>query len=67
MSMKAPGGTYTAITASPTAISGFTNRPPGEGVVTYVDWKQPVTYGDVPLGANSYRQVLTYTIVKSVL
>ena len=67
MYMKAPGGTYTAVTASPTAISGFTSKPPGEGVVTYVDWKQPAGYGDVPLGANSYRQVLTYTIVKSVL
>lgn len=67
MSMKAPGGTYTAITASPTSISGFTNKPPGESVLTYVDWKQPATYGDVPLGANTYRHVLAYTIVESVL
>lgn len=67
MSMKAPGGTYTAVTASPTGISGFTNKPPGEGVVTYVDWKQPAGYGDVPLGANTYRHVLTYTIAKTAL
>lgn len=67
MSMKAPGGTYTAITASPTAISGFTSKPPGEGVVTYVDWKQPAGYGDVPLGGNTYRQVLTYTIAEHIL
>ncbi len=37
-----------------------------DGDVTYVDYKQPVNYGDARLPSNSYRHELTYTIVNSV-
>jgi hypothetical protein len=69
MSMKEhTGGTYAAITGTATAISGFTSKPPtsDSGTDTYVDYKQPVGYGDQRLSSNTYRHLLTYTIVSSV-
>jgi hypothetical protein len=62
------GGTYTAIIETATTISGFTRKPPTSdtGTDTYVDYRQPIGYGDLPLRSNSYSQLLTYTIVNSV-
>jgi len=69
MSMKEhTGGTYTPITGTATTIDGFTSMSPtpNSGTDTYVDYKQPVNYGDRRLSSNSYSHLLTYTIVSSV-
>ena len=69
MSMKEhEGGTYGAITEVSTAISGFTGKAPtpDPGTDTYVDYKQPVDYGDERLSSTVYRHLLTYTIVGPV-
>jgi hypothetical protein len=69
MSMREhSGGTYGAITGTAVAISGFTGMSPtpDAGTNTYVDYEQPVGYGDQRLSSNSYRHLLTYTIVNSV-
>ena len=49
-------------------ISGFTGKAPtpDPGTDTYVDYKQPVDYGDQRLSGNSYRHLLTYTVVNGV-
>jgi hypothetical protein len=69
MSMRAhSGGTYNAINETPTAISGFTGMPPTPdgGTNTYVDYEQPINYGDQRLSSNTYRHLLTYTLVNNV-
>ena len=68
MSMRKHGSTYAAITGTATAIDGFTSMSPtpDAGIDTYVDYKQPVNYGDQRLSSNTYRHLLTYTIVSSV-
>ena len=68
MSMRKHGSTYAAITGTATAIDGFTSMSPtpDAGIDTYVDYKQPVNYGDQRLSSNHYRHLLTYTIVSSV-
>jgi hypothetical protein len=68
MSMRKHGSTYAAITGTATAIDGFTSMSPtsDSGTDTYVDYKQPVGYGDQRLSSNTYRHLLTYTIVSSV-
>ena len=60
-------GTYTAITGTAEAINGFSGKPKttDAGVDAYIDYKQPVGYGDVILGSGTYRHLLTYTIVAS--
>jgi len=62
------GGSYTPITGTAAAINGFSNKPKttDAGVDTYIDYKQPVGYGDVILGSGTYRHLLTYTIVAGV-
>jgi virginiamycin B lyase len=70
MSMRTHGdpNVYAAITGTATAIDGFTSMSPtpDSGTDTYVDYKQPVNYGDQRLSSNTYRHLLTYTIVSSV-
>jgi len=69
MSMKEHSrGTYGAIAATAFAISGFTGMSPtpDAGTDTYVDYKQPVNFGDQHRSSNSYSQLLTYMIVNSV-
>ena len=69
MSMKEhSGGSYAAITGAAVDINGFTSktRTPNVGTNTYVDYKQPVDYGDERLSSTVYRHLLTYTIVGPV-
>jgi hypothetical protein len=68
-SMRTGGESYAAITGTATAIPGFTDKPatPVGGTTTYVDYWQPVNYGDSRLtNGNVYRHELTFTIVNSV-
>jgi hypothetical protein len=68
MSSRTGASSYAAITGTATAIPGYTDKTAtdDDGDVTYVDYKQPVSYGDARLPSNVYRHELTYTIVNSV-